>query len=100
MAAGQNAGFGFSPKLKAKKYHMSGTLHLISLALILYQTQQMFKGKPNTQTHNSHKSILIISGRQTIYSSEVTKKEYEHMPLHSVCLTSGFLNSFCWESHH
>lgn len=74
MAAGQNAGFGFSPKLKAKKYHMSGTLHVISLALILYQTQQMFKGKPNTQTHNSHKIILIISGRQTIYSSKVTKR--------------------------
>lgn len=67
----QNAGFGLSRKLKTKKYFMCATLHMISLSLILYQTQQMFKGKRN---RNSHKIIFIISGRQAIYSSEITER--------------------------
>lgn len=65
-------GFGLSHKLKTKQYFMYATLHGISLALILYQAQQMFKCKRNKNPHNSHKIIFIVSGRQAIYSGEIT----------------------------
>lgn len=79
---------------------MYATLHVISLALILYQTQQMFKGKCNKTPHNSHKIIFFYLWKASYLQQRNNRKEYQHMLLYSVCLACGLWNSFCWGSHH
>lgn len=98
VAARQNAGFGLSHTLKTKNRLIYVTLHVTSLALVLYQTQQMFKGKPNTKTHNTQNNSYYF-WKTNCLQQRSNKKEYEHMPLYSVCLAYGLLNSFCSESH-